>query len=116
MSRVRNASEFRDRLRQARRQYARIYKPTIDRLRMSYKQQSPTGEIDPDTDECLEVHERHYFLDVLLALLTGKFEVELADSFRMSFPNSRSGRCSPAGCAAWIISVSKETQIAPFSL
>ena len=74
MSRVRNATEFLDRLRRILANYQERYRDFIAEARAQYAD-NPTGEPAAEIDECLEAHLRHYVINGFLNALNWRLEL-----------------------------------------
>jgi hypothetical protein len=87
VSRVRNATEFLRRIRNAREDYLDIYKGQIDETRARFTE-NPLGQVPPDIDESLEAHLRVYFVNAFLNALNWRLEKSPQDGLPNLIPEA----------------------------
>lgn len=87
MSRVRNATEFRDKLVRARAEYEEIYRPRIEAVRASYARDT-SGGVPVDVDDALEAHNRHYVINALLNALNWRLDRTLDEGLPNLIPEA----------------------------
>lgn len=87
MSRVRNATEFRDKLMRARAEYEDTYRPQVEAVRASYARE-PFDAVPVDVDDALEAHTRQYVINAVLNALNWRLDRTITEGLPNLIPEA----------------------------